>query len=91
MPTKQIIYSGRVQGVGFRYSTKQIASGYEVVGTVKNLPDGRVEMQVMSQDSDELEDFLAAIDESNLGSLIKEREISSIPPLVGQRSFSIVK
>jgi acylphosphatase len=91
MPTKQIIYSGRVQGVGFRYSTKQIASGYEVVGTVKNLPDGRVEMQVMSQDSEELEDFLAAIDESNLGSLIKEREISSIPPLVGQRSFSIVK
>ncbi len=91
MPTKQIIYSGRVQGVGFRYSTKQIASGYEVVGTVKNLPDGRVEMQVMSQESDELEDFLAAIDESNLGSLIKEREISSIPPLVGQRSFSIVK
>lgn len=91
MPTKQIIYSGRVQGVGFRYSTKQIASGYEVVGTVKNLPDGRVEMQVMSQDSEELEDFLAAIDESNLGSLIKEREISSILPLVGQRSFSIVK
>jgi acylphosphatase len=91
MPTKQIIYSGRVQGVGFRYSTKQIASGYEVVGTVKNLPDGRVEMQVMSQDNDELEDFLAAIDESNLGSLIKEREINSIPPLVGQRSFSIVK
>jgi acylphosphatase len=91
MPTKQIIYSGRVQGVGFRYSTKQIASGYEVVGTVKNLPDGRVELQVMSQDSEELEDFLAAIDESNLGSLIKEREISSIPALVGQRSFSIVK
>jgi acylphosphatase len=91
MPTKQIIYSGRVQGVGFRYSTKQIASGYEVVGTVKNLPDGRVELQVMSQDSEELEDFLAAIDESNLGSLIKEREISSIPDLVGQRSFSIVK
>jgi acylphosphatase len=91
MLTKQIIYSGRVQGVGFRYSTKQIASGYEVVGTVKNLPDGRVEMQVMSQDGEELEDFLAAIDESNLGSLIKEREISSIPALVGQRSFSIVK
>ena len=91
MPAKQIIYSGRVQGVGFRYSTKQIASGYEVVGSVKNLPDGRVEMQVMSQDSDELDDFLAAIDESTLGSLIKEREISSIPALIGQRSFSIVK
>ncbi|MCX6858342.1 MAG: acylphosphatase [Verrucomicrobia bacterium] len=91
MPAKQIIYSGRVQGVGFRYSTKQIASGYEVIGTVKNLPDGRVEMQVMSQDSDELTDFLAAIDESTLGSLIKEREISTIPALTGQRGFIIVK
>lgn len=91
MPSKQIIYSGRVQGVGFRYSTKQIASGYEVVGSIKNLPDGRVEMQVMSQDADELNDFLAAIDESSLGSLIKEREISSIPALVGQRGFVIVK
>lgn len=91
MPSKQIIYSGRVQGVGFRYTTKQIASGYEVVGTVKNLPDGRVELQAMSQEADELEDFLAAIDESNLGSLIKEREVSVIPPLTGMRGFTIVR
>lgn len=91
MPSKQIIYTGRVQGVGFRYSTKQIASGYEVVGTVKNLPDGRVELQAMSQDADELEDFLAAIDESNLGSLIKEREVAVIPPLTGMRGFTIIR
>jgi acylphosphatase len=91
MPSKQVIYTGRVQGVGFRYSTKQIASGYEVVGTVKNLPDGRVELQAMSQDADELEDFFAAIDESNLGSLIKDREVSVIPPLAGLRGFSIVR
>lgn len=89
MPAKQVIYSGRVQGVGFRYSTKQIASGYEVVGSVKNLPDGRVELKAMSQDAEELDDFLAAIDESNLGSLIKEREVSVIPALTGMRGFSI--
>lgn len=91
MPAKQIIYTGRVQGVGFRYSTKQIASGYEVVGTVKNLPDGRVELQAMSQDADELEDFFAAIDESNLGSLIKEREVTVIPALTGLRGFTIIR
>ncbi|MBB5036470.1 acylphosphatase [Prosthecobacter dejongeii] len=89
MIAKQVIYTGRVQGVGFRYSTKQIAAGYEVTGTVKNLPDGRVQLQAMSQDAEELEAFLAAIDESNLGSLIKEREVSVIPALLGQRSFSI--
>jgi acylphosphatase len=91
MPAKQIIYTGRVQGVGFRYSTKQIASGYEVVGTVKNLPDGRVELQAMSQDAEELEDFFAAIDESNLGSLIKEREVTAIPALTGLRGFTIIR
>lgn len=90
MIAKQVLYSGRVQGVGFRYSTKQIASGYEVTGSVKNLPDGRVQLQAMSHDVEELDAFLAAIDESNLGSLIKEREVSVIPAQVGQRGFSIV-
>jgi acylphosphatase len=89
MPAKQILYSGRVQGVGFRYSTKQIASGFEVTGSVRNLPDGRVELKAMSHDIDELEAFLAAIDESSLGSLIKEREMMSIPAMVGVRGFSI--
>lgn len=89
MIAKQILYSGRVQGVGFRYTTKQIASGYDVTGSVKNLPDGRVQLQVMSHDVTELDDFLTAIDESNLGSLIKEREVTIIPALVGQRGFSI--
>lgn len=89
MPAKQILYSGRVQGVGFRYTTKQIASGYEVTGSVRNLPDGRVELKAMSMDIDELEAFLTAIDESNLGSLIKEREVATIPALTGVRGFSI--
>lgn len=86
---KQVIYSGRVQGVGFRYSTKQIASGYEVTGWVRNLPDGRVELQAMSYDADELNAFLEDIQQSNLGSLIKEREIHNIPPLTGVRGFTI--
>lgn len=38
----QVHYEGRVQGVGFRYITRRIASGYPVTGYVKNLPDGRV-------------------------------------------------
>jgi hypothetical protein len=39
-----IFYSGHVQGVGFRYNTKSVARGYEVIGTVRNLDDGRVEL-----------------------------------------------
>ena len=91
MIAKQVLYSGRVQGVGFRYTTKQIASGFDVTGWVKNLPDGRVELQAMAHDADELEAFLQDIDESNLGSLIKEKEVNAISPLVGCRTFSILK
>jgi acylphosphatase len=91
MVAKQVIYSGRVQGVGFRYTTRQIASGYDVTGWVKNLPDGRVELQAMAADGGELEAFLREILESNLGSLIKDSEVKVIPPLTGHRGFSIVR
>lgn len=91
MTAKQVFYSGRVQGVGFRYSVKQIASGFDVTGWVKNLPDGRVELQAMAHDFEELEAFLRDIDESNLAGFIKEKEVHNIPPLVDCRSFSIVK
>ena len=47
MIAKKIIFSGRVQGVGFRYTTKEVATGYDVVGSVKNLPDGSVELLIM--------------------------------------------
>ncbi len=40
----EIFYSGHVQGVGFRYTAKSVATGYEIAGVVRNLPDGRVEL-----------------------------------------------
>ena len=37
-------FEGKVQGVGFRYCTRNIAINYDVAGFVRNLPDGRVEL-----------------------------------------------
>ena len=91
MTAKRVYYSGRVQGVGFRYTTRQIASGFEVTGWVKNLPDGRVEMQAMASDPEELNAFLAALLDRDRGSLIKEHEVAAIPPLTGMRGFSIIR
>ena len=39
-----VLYSGNVQGVGFRYRTLVVAQGFAVNGFVRNLPDGTVEV-----------------------------------------------
>jgi acylphosphatase len=39
---REVWYTGRVQGVGFRAQALNVARGYEVTGYVQNLPDGRV-------------------------------------------------
>lgn len=90
MIAKRIIFSGRVQGVGFRYTTKDIATGFDVVGTVKNLADGTVELIVMGE-PEELDEYLAEItDESPISHFIKEMQVESIPPPEELRGFRIV-
>lgn len=60
---RHVWFSGRVQGVGFRYTTVRVAERFAVAGWVRNLPDGRVEM-VAEADADELDRFIAAIVEA---------------------------
>jgi acylphosphatase len=69
-----ILYSGRVQGVGFRYTAKTVATGYEVTGVVRNLPDGRVEL-IAEGETAELEAFQKGILESGLEALISETRV----------------
>lgn len=89
MTARHVFYDGHVQGVGFRYTVKSIARGYEVVGWVRNLDDGRVEMQC-SGEKEEVEGFLEAIAESELKGLIRGVEARTIPPLPNARGFEIV-
>jgi acylphosphatase len=46
-----LYYSGRVQGIGFRYTAQDIASSLKVCGWVKNLSDGRVEILAESEEA----------------------------------------
>lgn len=71
----QVFYSGRVQGVGFRYQTQKVAAGFEVTGIVRNLPDGRVEL-VAEGDQQELNDFREAIRQSGLKGFIRNEVVT---------------
>ncbi len=84
----QVFYSGRVQGVGFRYSVREIACGFEVTGSVRNLPDGRVELTAEGEPA-EVEGFLAAITESQLRSYIRGTDLSWQTATGEYRGFEI--
>ncbi|MEX1049809.1 MAG: acylphosphatase [Akkermansiaceae bacterium] len=91
MIAKQVIFEGRVQGVGFRYTVKDLARGFEVCGWVKNLPEGSVELQVMGEDN-EVESFIKEItEESNVAHHIKNLSARKVPLLENCRGFQIEK
>lgn len=85
----QVFYTGRVQGVGFRYTVRTLAMGFEVTGTVRNLPDGRVEL-VAEGSRDELEAFKQAIRESELGHFIAQEQVNWSEARNEFRGFGIV-
>lgn len=85
-----VLYSGRVQGVGFRVTVRQIACGYEVTGTVRNLPDDRVEL-IAEGTQAELEAFLQGIAESDLSGFIAKTQQDWSAPTTGLRGFSITR
>jgi acylphosphatase len=80
-------FSGRVQGVGFRYTARQIAQGYEVTGQVRNLPDGRVHLLVEGT-PEEVRNFVAEI-QSHLVHHIKETAVRELSGPAEFRDFHI--
>ena len=72
MERVSVFYSGRVQGVGFRATVRYLACGYDVTGTVRNLPDGRVEL-IAEGARAEMKAFLEGIAASELSSFISKQ------------------
>lgn len=86
----QIVYSGHVQGVGFRYAVKSVASGFEVTGTIRNRSDGAVEL-IAEGAKDELEAFRQAIRESGVDHFIRKEDVSWAEAMNQFRGFEIVR
>jgi acylphosphatase len=88
MISLQVFYEGSVQGVGFRWSVRHVAKGFDVTGWVRNLPDGRVELQVTGEE-DEVRAFLDRLAQSELHSLIHKQTENKLDKPVTARGFEI--
>ena len=71
---REVRYSGRVQGVGFRYTVCRIAQHYRVSGYVKNLGDGSVELVVEGTAKD-LDDLLGAV-RAEMGRYVRDVRVT---------------
>lgn len=75
MHHESVFFSGHVQGVGFRYSVLQVAREFDVAGYVRNLLDGRVQLEAEGRRED-VDAFVAAVEEKMHGYIRKTERTS---------------
>jgi acylphosphatase len=84
---KFIVFSGNVQGIGFRYTAHRIAVRCNLTGYVRNTPDGKVEMHAQGH-SDDISDCIADIKET-FADYIRNVDIKDVPFYSDYDSFMI--
>jgi len=87
MAARHVIFIGRVQGVGFRYTAHRIAYRHQLTGFVRNLPDGTVEMFAQGPAQD-IDDCIQDINEY-FSDYLRETRIQEIPPDPKYKDFRI--
>ena len=86
--TYNVLISGRVQGVGFRYFAASIAEKYDVRGYVKNRRDGKVKI-VCQGEEEELQSFLDEVKKGPAFSVITDTAIEEVPEQKKYNTFGI--
>ncbi|GAB6937661.1 acylphosphatase [Isoptericola variabilis] len=84
---RRVRVHGRVQGVGFRWSTREAARRAGVGGVVRNLPDGTVEAEVEGT-PDAVDAMLAFLREGPPAALVTGVDVEEVPP-VGETAFDV--
>lgn len=82
------IIKGYVQGVGFRRRAARNAAALCLTGWVRNLPDGRVELEVQGE-PDAIERLLPAIEQNSYGIEITHIQSTEIPTIPEEFGFDI--
>lgn len=84
---RRVVYVGRVQGVGFRFTAVTIAERFGVSGFVRNLPDGTVELEAQGTPQ-EVDAFLAEVDRVMRANIL-EKQVETAPAEPGEEGFEI--
>lgn len=87
MIRKEVTFSGAVQGVGFRYSTRSLARGFTVTGRVRNMADGTVEL-VAEGSQEEVEGFISAV-EARMSGYIRDARKRDCEPSGEYETFEV--
>ena len=85
---RRYLISGRVHGVGFRYFTEAAAAREGLHGWVRNLPDGRVEIDVEGE-TDAMERFERNVRHGPPGARVSDVQVDDGVPLRRESGFSV--
>ena len=85
---RRFLVSGRVTGVGFRYYAQEVARREGLTGTVRNLPDGRLEA-IAEGDEESLTRFEMALRRGPSHARVEHVEVDAIPVSARYLGFSI--
>ena len=78
MSRVRLTVSGIVQGVGFRFFTRDVAKQFKLDGYVRNLPDGRVEAEAQGSE-DDLGEFVKRLESGPRSSRVDDIRVEHIP------------
>jgi acylphosphatase len=86
---KAVRYAGRVQGVGFRATTRHLSAGLSVTGWVRNELDGSVRLEVQGPESD-VQSLLDRV-QAEFGRFIRTMEVTDMDDVPNETSFVIAR
>ena len=84
---KHIIFSGKVQGVGFRFTAHRMAGRHQLTGYVRNVRDGTVEMLAQGS-AEDIDNCIRDIQDC-LAGYVRDVEIEEVPPNPAYKDFRI--
>lgn len=85
---KQWVFSGRVQGVGFRYRAQYAAQNLGLTGWVANNWDGTVTLQAQGPMA-QLDKLVPAITATSRWIMIENMRVQDLEPVQGERAFRV--